>query len=199
MKFTSLTIGALASIAAVSAQKNNSSKTSFCDKYSSALFHSTAADKQLTLLTLAVNSALIGNYSNATAANAPVKPNGILNNGTYQGKPVSLLKYFDGSFASTNRNGKASSVNFLDGGGADPLKQNKAANDTNTNQYMLITHLYSYFGTLLGCSSVGKDSFPAYSGSTSQASVHKVRSFFSFPTVKLPLTICSVHSCLDST
>lgn len=176
MKFSAVTIGALAGAAAVSAQ--NSSTPSFCDKYSTALFNSTAADKQLTLLTLVVNSAVIGNYSNATAPNAAVKPTGIVNNGTYMGKSVSLLKYFDGTVASTNRNGKASSVSFLDGGGPTPLMANKPANDTTSNQYMLFTHLYSYFGTLLGCSSVGKGAFPAYAGSTSQASVHKVSSRF---------------------
>ncbi|KDN52712.1 hypothetical protein K437DRAFT_162155 [Tilletiaria anomala UBC 951] len=168
MKFTAITVGALAGAAAVSAE-------SFCDKYSTALFNSTDGAQQLTLLTLVVNSALIGNYSNATSANAPVKPTGILTaNGTFNGvNNINLLKYFDGSLLSTNRNGKAVSLNFLDGGGATPLKQNKAANDTKSNQHMLITHLYSYFGSLLGCSSVGKNGFPAYAGSTSQYDVHR--------------------------
>lgn len=35
---------------------------------------------------------------------------------------------------------------------------------------MLLTHLYQYFGALLGCSATG---FPAYAGFGSQASVHR--------------------------
>ena len=38
---------------------------------------------------------------------------------------------------------------------------------------MLLTHLYSYFGVLLGCSMVGKDSYPAYAGDKSMYDVHK--------------------------
>ena len=37
----------------------------------------------------------------------------------------------------------------------------------------LLTHLYSYFGVLLGCSMIGEGDYPAYSGSPSQYSVHK--------------------------
>ena len=43
----------------------------------------------------------------------------------------------------------------------------------------LHSHLYSYFGILLGCSKVGKDGFPAYSGESSQIKVHK----YDFPHV----------------
>jgi hypothetical protein len=38
---------------------------------------------------------------------------------------------------------------------------------------MLLTHLYSYFGVLLGCSMVGNDSYPAYAGDKSMYDVHK--------------------------
>lgn len=101
MKFTAVTAAALASVAAVSAQSSN---TSVCDKYSMALLNSTQGAAQKTLLTLVVNSALIGNYSNATSATATVKPTGILTtNGTYNGtNNINLLKYFDGSLLSTS-------------------------------------------------------------------------------------------------
>ena len=42
-----------------------------------------------------------------------------------------------------------------------------------TTYSKLLTHLYSYFGVLLGCSMVGGGGYPAYSGSPSQYSVHK--------------------------
>lgn len=38
---------------------------------------------------------------------------------------------------------------------------------------MLLTHLYEFFGALLGCTMMGSDAFPAYSGFPSMASVHK--------------------------
>ena len=34
-------------------------------------------------------------------------------------------------------------------------------------------HLYSFFGSLLGCSDIGQDGFPAYDGHTSMYDVHK--------------------------
>lgn len=38
---------------------------------------------------------------------------------------------------------------------------------------MLLTHLYEFFGTLLGCSTVGMKGYPAYSGAASMYEVHK--------------------------
>lgn len=56
-------------------------------------------------------------------------------NATYNGTAVNLQKYFDGSLASTNKGGDAgASVNWLDDGGAAPLKDNKPSLGTNSNQ-----------------------------------------------------------------
>lgn len=44
---------------------------------------------------------------------------------------------------------------------------NKPANDTSSNQYFLLTHLYEYFGALLGCTAYGMEGFPAYGGDKS--------------------------------
>jgi len=54
---------------------------------------------------------------------------------TYNGTEVNLLQYFNGMLNSTN-NGTSSgiSMSFLDGGGAAPLKMNKPADDTTSNQ-----------------------------------------------------------------
>lgn len=38
---------------------------------------------------------------------------------------------------------------------------------------MLLTHLYEFFGGLLGCTEVGMSGFPAYAGSASMYEVHK--------------------------
>src|SRR5579859_766901 len=64
----------------------------------------------------------------------------------------------------------ASSVNY---GGAAPLMQNKPANTMSSPQYFLLTHLYQYFGSLLGCSMQGISAFPAYGGDSSQFQVHR--------------------------
>lgn len=104
---------------------------SLCDKYTTALLTDNNATNQYTLLTLLVNTVVIGNYTqpnkNAVA--------GILAKGTYEGEEVNLLPYFDGSLKSSNRGGSSGvAINFLDGGGATPLMKNKPANDENSNQ-----------------------------------------------------------------
>ncbi|KXS22409.1 hypothetical protein M427DRAFT_40295 [Gonapodya prolifera JEL478] len=134
--------------------------------YTEAVFKNITAENQLTLLTLLVNTVVIGNYS--PAANQSVHVPGILSSSG------GLAKYFTGADKTTNRNGIATAVNFLDGGGAPPLINNTAANDTKSNQYILLTHLYTGFGALLGCSAQKAGSaFGAYEGVTSMFEVHK--------------------------
>jgi hypothetical protein len=89
------------------------------------------ATNQYTLLTLLVNTVVIGNYTKPNMNAVP----GILAKGQYQGKDVNLLPYFDGTLKSSNRGGSSGvSVNFLDGGGAEPIMKNMAANDEKSNQ-----------------------------------------------------------------
>jgi len=164
MQFKNLVTAAL--VGAAAAQGN----VSLCDKYTMALTGVNNATTQYTVLTLLVNTVVIGNYSPLGVMNAVP---GILTPGMAGGKNVSLLQYFDGSLLSSNRGGKAVSVNFLDDGGAVPLMANKPANGTSSNQYKLLTHLYQYFGTLLGCSTIGSMGFPAYEGVIAMYTVHK--------------------------
>ena len=140
---------------------------SICDKYTTALLKENTGANQLTLLTLLVNTVVIGNYTKPNMNAVP----GILAKGDYMGTEVNLLPYFNGGLASSNRGGSMGvSINFLDDGGAVPLTMNKPANGTSSNQYKLMTHLYQYFGALLGCSATG---FPSYQGFGSQAAVHR--------------------------
>lgn len=140
---------------------------SICDKYTTALLKENTGANQLTLLTLLVNTVVIGNYTKPNMNAVP----GILAKGTYNGTEVNLLPYFNGGLASSNRGGSSGvSINFLDDGGAVPLTMNMPANGTTSNQYKLMTHLYQYFGALLGCSATG---FPSYAGFGSQAAVHR--------------------------
>lgn len=144
--------------------------TSICDYYTTALLKENNATNQETLLTLVVNTAVIGNY---TKPNVGIKVPGILASATFNGTQVNLLPYFNGMLASTNTGGSSgASVNFLDGGGSTPLMMDKPANDTTSNQYTLLTHLYEYFAVLLGCSEYGSKIVP-YAGDTSMYEVHK--------------------------
>jgi hypothetical protein len=44
---------------------------------------------------------------------------------------------------------------------------------TNKDDSFLITHLYQFFGKLLGCSGYGQMGFPAYQGNPNMYEVHK--------------------------
>jgi hypothetical protein len=104
---------------------------SLCDKYTTALLKENNSTNQYTLLTLLVNTVVIGNY---TMPNMNAVP-GILAKGTYMGKDVNLLPYFDGTLKSSNRGGSSGvSINFLDGGGAAPLMKNMPSNSETANQ-----------------------------------------------------------------
>lgn len=109
------------------------SNISICDYYTTALLKENTAENQAKLLTLVVNTAAIGNY---TQPNVGIEVPGILAPGAkFNDTSVNLVPYFSGMLASTNRGGdKGVSVNFLDGGGAEPLKNNKPADDEDSNQ-----------------------------------------------------------------
>jgi len=138
-----------------------------------ALLKQNTPTNQYTLLTLLVNTAVIGNY---TQPNVGVALPGILAPATYNGETVNLLQYFNGCLKSTNVNNVPSYQNFLDGGGAAALMQNLPAFSSSSNQYFLLTHLYQFFGVLLGCSGYGEMGFPPYGGDPSLYDVHKFMS-----------------------
>ncbi|UNI13945.1 hypothetical protein JDV02_000632 [Purpureocillium takamizusanense] len=165
MRFTNIALAV-----ATTAIAQRPSDTPICDYYTKALLKENNATNQATLLTLLVNTVVIGNY---TMPNTGVMVPGILAKGMQDGQEVNLLPYFTGGLKSTNKNGQAASVNFLDGGGAEPLKKNMPANDKSSRQYFLLTHLYQFFGSLLGCSMQGMTGFDAYMGHTSMYEVHK--------------------------
>jgi hypothetical protein len=119
-------LGALGSVMA-----QRPSSVSICDYYTTALLKQNTPANQYTLLTLLVNTVVIGNY---TQPNVGVALPGILAPATYNGESVMLLPYFNGCFKSTNTNNMPSYVNFLDGGGAAALQQNLPAFDTTSNQ-----------------------------------------------------------------
>jgi len=145
--------------------------TSICDYYTTAVLMNNTAANQYGLVQALVNTVVIGNY---TKPNVGIMVPGILAKGTFNGTAVNLLPYFDGMLASSNRGGSSGvAVNFLDGGAATPILAGMPANSTSSNQYKLLTHLYQYFGYLLGCTEYGVGAFPAYAGHASMASVHQ--------------------------
>ncbi|GKT93626.1 hypothetical protein CT0861_08222 [Colletotrichum tofieldiae] len=164
---TIATVTAAASVAVA----QRPADTPICDYYTTALLKNNTAENQYILLTLLINTVVIGNY---TTPNVGIKVPGILASGTYNGEEINLLPYFNGQLASSNRGGSSGvSVNFLDGGGAAPLMKNMPANDDKSKQYFLLTHLYQFFGALLGCSQYGMAGFPRYAGFASMYEVHK--------------------------
>lgn len=168
MRLSNIVLAAAAGTA-VNAQRPQDEP--ICDYYVKALLKNNTAENQATLLTLLVNTVVIGNY---TMPNVGVMVPGILAPGEVDGKQVNLAPYFNGALASSNTGGNSgASVNFLDGGGAEPLKNNKPANDNTSKQYFLLTHLYQFFGSLLGCSMQGMPGFDAYGGHASMYQVHK--------------------------
>ncbi|KAJ3351317.1 hypothetical protein HDU91_006132, partial [Kappamyces sp. JEL0680] len=141
-----------------------------------ALFNTVTEQNQAKLLTALVNTVVIGNYT-PTANGRIVK--GILAEQTFQGQQIKLLPFFTGDQGKTaNINGKAmDKVNFLDGGGAAPLKQNLPADPSipNSRQQKLLTHLYSLFAALTGCSTQTATSkiLTQYQGNPSMTDVHR--------------------------
>ncbi|KAK3938845.1 hypothetical protein QBC46DRAFT_459999 [Diplogelasinospora grovesii] len=132
------TLLAAAAASTVSAQRP--ADTSICDYYTAAVLENNTAENQLTLLTVLVNTVVIGNY---TQPNVGIAVPGILAAGTFNGKAVNLLPYFTGDLLSTNTGG------------------------------FLLTHLYQFFGPLLGCSHYSMPGFPKYGGDASMYEVHK--------------------------
>lgn len=190
MRTSAVTAAAFAGVVAAQGAPSN---TTICDYYTTALLKNVTAENQATLLTLLVNTVVIGNYTKPVIEGVTwpdIMVPGILANGTVDGEDVNLLPYFNGGLLSNNRGGSSGvAVNFLDDGGAVPLMMNKPANGTDSNQYKLLTHLYGFFGTLLGCSAQGSDAFPAYGG---QASMYKVHKFMGLNTAEVTYFIQQV-------
>ena len=140
-----------------------------------------ANSTQYTWITKLVNLAFTGDYvplpdlwpanPNGTyQASGILDPNAVYRDPCYTVTKINLVPYFNGTYKSTNRNGKPVAINFLDGGSTPALLSNIPAWDTSSNQYRLLTHFYQYFGIILGCTD---PEFPKYTGSPSQAQVHR--------------------------
>lgn len=119
-----------------------------CIKYTKELFVNDTATNELAFVTALVDLAVAGD------ANLGVQ--GILS------PEGGLVGFFSGEAGpTTNRNGTAVIINFLDG---------LSTPDPSSNTAMLLSHLYQFFGSLLGCLAAG---FPPYEGDADMYRVHK--------------------------
>jgi len=61
------------------------------------------------------------------------------------------------------------------------------ANGNASNQYKLVTHLYQFFGILLGCSLEGTGVYPSYQGDASMYQVHRYGSLVALSIMMLTI------------
>jgi hypothetical protein len=95
------------------------SNLTICDYYALSLYGANTNVTQLKLMQSIVSLAYAG------GANLPnVSPDltGIFNPGTFNGTPVDLQAWFNGSKASTNLNDAPVATDWLDGGALAPLE-----------------------------------------------------------------------------
>jgi len=94
------------------------SNASTCDYYATTLYGSNSSDTQFQLIQGIIALAFGGSFN---LSNISSDITGILNPGTFQNLTVDLRPWFNGSIDSTNLNNQAVGIDWLDGGGADPL------------------------------------------------------------------------------
>lgn len=104
---------------------------SICDFYTQSILGENTALNQLLLVTLWVNTFVLGNY---TTPNVGIPVHGFASPDAYNGTEVALLPYFTGAYNSTNLGGDSGSTKlFLDDGGATPVLMNMSSNGNTTS------------------------------------------------------------------
>ena len=107
------------------------SNISICDYYTPAILGQNTASNQLLLVTLWVNTFVLGNY---TTPNDGVFVHGFAMPDVYNGTDIALLPYFTGAYNSTNLGGDSGTTKlFLDDGGAVPVLKNMSSNGNTTS------------------------------------------------------------------
>lgn len=117
----------------------NSSQT-ICERYTPSNTTQYAWISQL------INLAFTGDYTplpdlwpanpNGTyQASGILDPNAVYRDPCYAVTKINLVPYFNGTYKSNNRDGKAVAINFLDGGGVTALKSGVPAWNVESNQY----------------------------------------------------------------
>ncbi len=94
------------------------SNASICDYYSISLYGENTTEFQSKLMQEIVALAFAGG---ANIPNISSEITGILNPGQFNDEFVNLQPWFNGSIDSTNLNNQPVGINWLDGGGTEPL------------------------------------------------------------------------------
>lgn len=89
-----------------------------CDYYALRRYGKNDTETEYQLIQSIVTLAFAGGSRLDNASNALT---GILNPGRYKNNPINLRSWFDGSKASSNFHGRPAAMNWLDGGGIEPL------------------------------------------------------------------------------
>lgn len=165
-----------------------------CEKYTPA--NSTQYAWISKLVNLAFTGAFVplpdlwpANPNGTYQSSGILDPEAVYRDPCYTVTPINLVPYFNRTYKSNNRAGKPTAINFLDGGSTPALLSNVPAWNTDSNQYRLMTHLYEYFGIVLGCSS---PEFPRYTGADSMAQVHR------FMDLPAPYMHYFIHNIYDA-
>ncbi|KAI0118725.1 hypothetical protein GGR51DRAFT_130652 [Nemania sp. FL0031] len=152
------------------------STASICDYYAMELYGKNSSDNQFRLMEHIVALAFGGGVNLPDASDDST---GILNQGSYNGLGVNLRPWFDGSKPTTNLNGQAVGINWLNDGAQEPLmaflngSTSSVQFDTGSNEDRLFNHFYVAFGRIFGCTL--SETFPnaTQTGQLSPAYVHK--------------------------
>jgi hypothetical protein len=94
------------------------SNASICDYYATMRYGGNTSVTQLHLVQGIVGLAF-GGAMNLTDVTSDLT--GILNPGSFNGQDIDLRPWFNGSKASSNLNNEPIGIDWLDGGGLDPL------------------------------------------------------------------------------
>lgn len=107
-------------VAAVLAQTTSTrpSNATICDWYTIQRYGANTTETQSKMMQSVVALAFAGR---GDIQNINPEITGILNPGIFENTPVLLLPWFNGSIDSTNLNNQPVGIDWLDGGGKDPL------------------------------------------------------------------------------
>ena len=94
------------------------SNATICDYYAISNFGANTTATQLKLMS-SILALAFGGAGSLPNVNSNIT--GIFNQGSYQGTPVDLQPWFNGSKDSTNLNNQPVGINWLDGGGTGPI------------------------------------------------------------------------------
>ncbi|KAN0089018.1 hypothetical protein V8E51_019278 [Hyaloscypha variabilis] len=151
------------------------SNATICDYYAISNYGANTTATQLKLMSSILALAFGGH---GTLPNVNSSITGIFNPGTFDGTAVNLQPWFNGSKDSTNLNNQPVGVDWLDGGGTDPIYAFLDGSTPNltftngSNEARLFSHWEAAFQRIYGCTLPAPQP-PTTGGPLDLAYVHK--------------------------